>query len=183
MLEKYEKQYGKTGSNNRTKSSVLELGPEGFNLLPPPPTFLSVETSSTPTAPCPSSPISWPHPFLLLWGQGLPGLLVPKHRPTSTLRHQNTWSPPISPPVTDCQRSPPAWGSSRLPLLTATLPCCGKHIFPLFRRPELVTSQLWVRGSCVILSGPQFPLGAVAGLDCRTNFQSPVSPDLSLYLI
>lgn len=145
-LEKYEKQCRKTGSNNGTKSSGLELGPEGFNLLPPPPTSLSMETSPIPTALCPPCPVSLPHPFLLLWGQGLPGLLVPKHRPASTLSHQNIWSPPVSPPVTVRGLLQPQ-APARLPLLTAILPHCGEHICPLFRRPELVTSQLWVRGS------------------------------------
>lgn len=163
-LEKYEKQYGKTGSNSRTKSRGLELWPEGFNMLPPSPTFLSMETSPTPTSPCPPYSISLPHPFLLLWGQGLPGLLVPKHRPTSTVRHQNIWSSPVSPPVTLRGLLQPG-APARLPLLTAIFPHCGEHIFPLFKTPELVTSQLWVRSQGVILSRSQFPLGAMAGLN------------------
>lgn len=163
-LEKYEKQYDKTGSNNRTKSSGLELGPEGFNPLPPPPTFLSMETSPTPTAPCPPYPISLPHPFLLLWGQGLPGLLVPKHRPTSTLRHQNIWSPPVSPPVIVRGLLRPG-APPDFPSLLPSFHIVENTYFLYSGDQSLSPVSCGPGGHGVILSGPQFPLGAVAGLD------------------
>lgn len=126
-------------------------------------------------------PILSPCPISFLWGQGLPGLLVPKHRPASTLRHQNIWSPPVGPPVTVRGLLQPQ-APARLPLLTAILPHCGEHICPLFRRPELVTSQLWGRGSWCYPSWASVSsrCGGRVGLK---NSQSPVSPDLPHCLI
>lgn len=109
-------------------------------------------------------PILSPCPISFLWGQGLPGLLVPKHRPASTLRHQNIWSPPVGPPVTVrglLQPQAPPDFPSLLPSFHIV-----ENTYVLYSGDQsLLPVSCGAGGHGVILAGPQFPLGAVAGLD------------------
>lgn len=96
-----EKQYGRTGSHNRTKPSGLGLGSEKLDLCPPRPHHPPLSPRKLPQhqqlhalhflSAC-FLPIS-------LWGQSLPRPSAPKHRPAG-LQHQIVGSPSTGPPVT-----------------------------------------------------------------------------------